>query len=102
MNTNTSTSTSSNRTSGITCVIQYEITDTFNGEANYSWVKRGKIYCKPGEEVSDLAAVRRVKKEIDWNGTPCRKENQGEDIALYPTGSCTVCFISFHYFGNAS
>ena len=35
--------------------IQYEITDTFCGEANYSWVKRGTIECKPGEEYSDLA-----------------------------------------------
>lgn len=100
MNTyNTLTSAVSN---GITCVIQYEITDAFNGEANYSWVRRGKIYCKPGEKVSDLAAVRRVKKEIGWNGVDCRKENQGEDIALYLVGSCIVCFISFHYSGNAS
>ena len=42
--------------------IHYEITDTYGGKANYSWVKRGKIECKPGEDYSDLAAVRRVKK----------------------------------------
>lgn len=82
--------------------IQYEITDTFGGEANYSWVKRGKIECKPGEEFSDLAAVRRVKKELGLNGVACRKESYGDMIALYPVGSCTVCFITFHPFGSAS
>lgn len=46
--------------------IQYEMTDTFCGEANYSWVKRGTIECKPGEEYSDLAAIRRVKKSIGY------------------------------------
>ena len=82
--------------------IQYEITDTFGGEANYSWVKRGKIECKPGEEISDLAAVRRVKKAIDWNGIRCHKESYGDRIVLYPRDCCIVCFITFHSFGSAS
>ena len=82
--------------------IHYEITDTFGGEANYYWVKRGKIEAKPGEEYSDLAAVRRVKKAIGWEGVKCRKENHGDIIALYPVSSCTVCFISFHSHGSAS
>ena len=82
--------------------IQYEVTDTFNGEANYSWVKRGKIEAKPGEEYSDIAAVRRVKKVIGWENVKCRKENHGDMIVLYPAGSCTVCFISFHSHGSAS
>ena len=32
--------------------IHWEITDTYGGEANYSWVKRGKIQCNPGEDYS--------------------------------------------------
>jgi len=83
-------------------VIQWEITDTYGGEANYSWVKRGTIDTKEGEEFSDLAAVRRVKKAIGWNGLKCRTDNYGDDIALHPVGMCQVCFISFHTFGNAS
>ena len=82
--------------------IQYEITDTFGGEANYSWVKRGKIEGEPSEDYSDLAAIRRVKKAIGWENVRCRKEYQGETIALYPYGSCTVCYIDFHSFGSAS
>lgn len=82
--------------------IHWEMTDTFGGESNYSWVRRGKIECKPGEDYSDLAAIRRVKKEIGWNGIRCRVENYGETIALYTSGMCRVCFISFHTHGRAS
>lgn len=82
--------------------IQYEVTDTFGGEANYSWVKRGTIETKPGEDYSDLAAVRRVKKAIGWSGIRCRVENYGDMIALYPRGMNQVCFITFYPFGSAS
>lgn len=81
--------------------IQWEVTDTFNGEANYSWVRRGKIETH-NEDFSDLAAVRRVKKAIEWSGVRCRVERYNETIALFPYGSCTVCFITFHSFGVAS
>ena len=82
--------------------IHWEMTDTFGGESNYSWAKRGKIECKPGEDYSDLAAVRRVKKAIGWSGIRCRVENYGDLIALYPAGMCRVCFINFHPHGRAS
>lgn len=82
--------------------IHYEVTDTHGGEANYCWVNRGVIETKPGEDYSDLAAVRRVKKAIGWNGVRCRVENFGETIALYPYGVCQVCFVDFYPFGSAS
>lgn len=82
--------------------IEWEVTDTFSGDANYSWVKRGKIECKPGEDYSDLAAVRRVKKDIGWNGIRCRKENHEDTIVLRPVGINQVCFINSHSFGGAS
>ena len=83
-------------------VINYEYTDTFSGEANYCWVKRGTIDTKEGENFSDLTAVRRVKKALGLENVKCRKVNMGETIALYPCGSCTVIFIDFHCYGNAS
>ena len=76
-------------------IIHYEVTDTYGGESNYSWVRRGKIEGKPGETISDLAAVRRVKKEIGWNGGRCKTDNFGDDIDLRPQGTCLVCFINF-------
>ena len=80
--------------------IHWEITDTFSGEANYSWVRRGVIRCAPGESYSDLSAVRRVKKAIDWNNVPCKRVDLGDTIALYPRGSCIVCFIEFREHGS--
>lgn len=82
--------------------IQYEVTDTFGGEANYSWVKRGLAPSKESEDFSDLAAVRRVKREIGWNGVRCRVSNYGDIIELRPYGMCQVCFITFHSYGRAS
>lgn len=81
--------------------IQWEVTDTFHGMANYSWVKRGKIE-KGNKPFSDLAAVRAVKKEIGWSGHPCKVEKYGDLIIIRPRGACQVCFITFHYFGSAS
>lgn len=86
----------------ITTQIKWELTDTFGGESNYSWVKRGIALSKEGENFSDRAAIRRVKKAIGWNGIKCRVENYGDSIALYPAGMCQVCFINFHPFGSAS
>ena len=83
-------------------IIQWELTDTFGGGANYSWVRRGEAESKEGENFSDLAAIRRVKKAIGWNGIKCRVDNYGDRIALYPVGMCQVCFITFHTFGSAS
>lgn len=83
-------------------VIQYEVTDLFGGEPNYAWVRRGTIDTKHGEEYSDLAAVRRVKKAIGWNGVRCQTTNYGDMIELRPVGLLQVCFITFHTFGNAT
>lgn len=80
--------------------IHFEITDTFGGEANYSWGHRGVICCAPGESYSDLAAVRRVKKAIDWNSVPCKRVDMGDSIALYPRGAAMVCFITFREHGS--
>ncbi len=82
--------------------IHYEITDTFGGEANYSWAKRGKIENGLGEDFSDLAVVRRVKKALEWNGVRSKVTNYGDDIEIHPVGINQVCFISFHSHGSAS
>ena len=82
--------------------IHYEITDTFGGEANYSWVKRGEIQCKPGEDYSDLAAVRRAKKDAGWENLRCKREDYGNMIVLRPVGQCIIMFINFYPHGRAS
>lgn len=85
----------------VECNIQYELTDTFGGEANYSWVKRGKIP-KGNKAFSNLAAVRAVKKEIGWNGLRSKTYEYGDYITIIPQGICQICYIDFHFFGSAS
>lgn len=69
-----------------------EYTDTFSGEANYSWMTR-KEFELP-ENASDLAVVRKAKALIGLNGVSCKRMDMGDTIALYPCGCCTVLFIT--------
>lgn len=72
---------------------QIEVTDTFQGETNYSWVRRHIL--EVDEKTSDLALVRRAKALEGWNGLPCRKSDYGDMIELRPSGICQVMFISW-------
>ena len=64
-----------------------EVTDTFGGQANYSWVEK---YCI---EATDVTAVRRAKREIGWNGVRCDRYDCGDYIELRPRGMAQVAFI---------
>jgi hypothetical protein len=74
---------------------QAELTDTFGGEANYSWVRR-RTFDAPSD-ISDLALVRRAKAELGLTGTRCRREIWGDTIVLRPYGSCTIAVIESVY-----
>ncbi len=78
--------------------IQWRITSATGAN-----LRQGVIQPKPGEDYTDLAAVRRVKKAIGWNGTRCKVDNDRYDpIVLRPVGLSEVCTIDFHEFGSAS
>lgn len=68
-----------------------EYTDTFGGDANYSWVQRNSI--EIDDNTSELAIVRRAKRAHGLSGVPCRKVDMGDCTALYPRNSCTVLFV---------
>lgn len=69
---------------------EYQYTDTYGGEANYSWVNRGVV------KASDMdQALRKAKKALGLNGTRGRKENYGDEIKFTPRGHCTVLFINW-------
>lgn len=70
---------------------QIEITDTFGGEANYSWVRRHSL--EAPAEITDLALVRRAKRKADWSGLRCRVSRYGDTIEIRPVGVCCVLFI---------
>jgi hypothetical protein len=73
--------------------IQVEVTDTYSGEANYSWVKRFQLDIRPGE--SQLALIRRVKKTIGWSGIRCAVTGSGDFIDIRPAGACLVAFVTW-------
>ena len=72
--------------------IQVEHTDTYGGEANYSWVHRYRL---DDTDLSDLALVRRAKKLTGFSGYRARVEKYGDMIAIYPRDFCQVVFITY-------
>ena len=72
---------------------QVEFTDTFGGEANYSWVKRRELDIdKP---VSDRELMRQAKAALDLTGLRGRTSKYGDMIEFRPYGCCTVMFITW-------
>lgn len=69
-----------------------EVTDTFGGEANYCWVKRGKIEGTP----SRRKMIAEVKKLAGWDGW-CRVklEHLGDCTVVRPVNTSGVCQIAF-------
>lgn len=87
----------------------YEYTDTFGGEANYCWAKRGTVnvpelphygydgqfgYAK-ADKAQSREIVRKVKAALGLTGVPCKRENWGTTLVLYPRGAATVVFIDY-------
>ena len=88
---------------------EYEYTDTFGGEANYCWVKRGKV-CVPelthygydgahgyskANKAQSREVVRLVKAELGLTGRPCEREQWGETEVIRPRNSATVIFVNY-------
>lgn len=71
--------------------IQIEYTDTFNGEANYSWVKR--IEVEMPDNATDRMLLRRAKKEMQLSGRQGVVSKSGDCISFKPYCSNTVLFI---------
>ena len=88
---------------------QFEYTDTFGGEANYSWVKRGSVampdltaYGYDGSrgftkanKTFEREPVRKVKSRLGLTGIRCKREAYGDIIELRPYGMASVVFINW-------
>ena len=72
--------------------INIEVTDTFGGEANYSWVRRYTIEVR--EDASDRSMMQAVKKACGYTGIKCERDDYGGVTALWVRGQCVVIFIS--------
>jgi len=88
---------------------EYEYTDTYGGEANYSWVRRGKVtmpelthygydggtnYCK-ANKVFQRELMRKVKAELGLTGVRGITYHHGDMSEFRPYGLCTVLFITY-------
>ena len=89
-------------------IYEIEYTDTFGGEANYSWAKRATVnmpelthygydgalgYTK-ANKVFTRELMRRAKAAMGLTGCPGRKVDFGDLIDFRPYGTCTVMFIN--------
>jgi hypothetical protein len=64
-----------------------EVTDTYGGEANYSWVKRYKVHAS-----SLLGAIRKISKE---SGLSFKNDYNLGDEARYNAKGASICaFVS--------
>ena len=70
-------------------IFYVELTDTFGGEANYSWVTRFKVHAS-----SVLGAVRKVGKET---GLSFRKQYDTGDTVRFDSKSGATCIFVMPY-----
>lgn len=73
----------------------FEYTDTFGGEANYSWVKRGNIAMD--KALSEAQIKRRAKKAVGLSGVRGRWEDFGDMFRFTPYGACVTLFVNYDY-----
>ena len=87
---------------------EIELTDTFGGEANYSWVKRGTIIVPEWDKFSDwdgngrrepkgfqAYVMREAKRKAGLTGVRGRTSSFGDDYEFRPYGMNVVLFVSY-------
>lgn len=86
-----------------------EYTDTFSGEANYSWVRRHSVsmpelahYGYDGStnyvranKIFKRELMRQAKAKVGLTGARGKTYDHGDMIEFRPYGSCTVMFINY-------
>jgi len=86
-----------------------EYTDTFSGEANYSWVKRGSVsmpelthygydggsnYAK-ANKIANRELMKRAKAAVGLTGVRGVTHHHNDTLEFLPYGMCTVLFVTF-------
>lgn len=87
-----------------------EYTDTFGGDANYSWVARhtvsmpelthygydgGTNYAK-ANRIAKRELMKAAKASVGLTGVRGHVDNYGDTIEFRPYRMCTVMFITWH------
>ncbi len=68
-----------------------EHTDTFGGEANYSWVHRYEL----PDDLSRLQLVRRAKALCGLTKVRCDVEDLGGEIWIRPRSFAQIVFVTW-------
>lgn len=86
-----------------------ELTDTFGGEANYSWVNRqvvampelthygydGATNYGKANKVFQRELMKAAKAAVGLTGVRGRVENYGDSVTFRPYGLCQIMFVSW-------
>jgi hypothetical protein len=67
---------------------EWEVTDTFGGEANYSWVERGTV-----KAATESGAIRAAKRAAGLCGRH-RTTDFGDCLRCDMVGRCVVLFVT--------
>lgn len=67
------------------------VTDTFGGEANFSWVR--KYSFDAPSDASQRLIMRRAKAAAGMSGVEGTTEDLGDSFTFRPSGRCIVAFI---------
>ena len=73
-------------------VYDCELTDTFAGEANYSWAKRAVLIYK--DQPTDRKLTQDAKRALGLTAHRCRRDDCQDTIQLDPIGWCQRAFIT--------
>jgi len=69
-----------------------ELTDTYAGEANYSWVKSEKFIC---DGLTDHQIHLKARKLVGITGMRCKKTDLGEMVVWEPYNANLIAFLTF-------
>lgn len=69
-----------------------EVTDTYGGDANYSWVRRYVI--EAPDNASRRALLRLAKRAAGYTGVKGETSSMGEGFEFRPRRYCVIVFIT--------
>lgn len=70
-----------------------EYTDTYGGEANYSWVRRARVETPP--RARRALIMRRAKASVGLSGIRGQVTDCGDMLEFRPYGTASVMFVTY-------
>jgi hypothetical protein len=79
----------------MTIKVNFEVTDTFGGETNYTWVKRGSVEFE--KQPTSRQMVLALKKFAGLTNVRCNTIDHGDVVEIHPVNQCIVAFAVMEY-----